>query len=69
MELTKLCYLFSLYVVSVQLARMSQLSAAVLDPQPVSKEEGEGQNGEPEGSYCHMKNCDIYPPRKIVVGV
>lgn len=53
---------------------MSSLSAAVVEPQPVpgaSEEEvggHRGQDGSPEESYCHMKNCDMYPPRERVVG-
>ena len=60
---------------SAQLARMSSLSAAVVEPQPVpgaSEEEvggHRGQDGSPEESYCHMKNCDMYPPRERVVGM
>jgi len=54
---------------------MSSLSAAVVEPQPVpgaSEEEAgghRGQDGSPEESYCHMKNCDMYPPRERVVGM
>ena len=69
--MSSLCFIIS----SAQLARMSSLSAAVVEPQPIpgadKEEEGghRGLDGSPEESYCHMKNCDMYPHKERVVGM